>query len=290
MHKIIVTGASGFIGKNFIEQSQEYELLSIDLLSKELISFCFEGYECVLHLAGIAHKFRKIDDNLIYAINRDLTLKVALKAKDEGVRHFVFMSTVKVYGETTYGTNHWDENTVCNPLDSYALSKLEAEYELLKIQSDNFKVAIIRCPLVYGPGVKANMLRIVKLTDRFCLLPFGNIDNRRSMVYIGNLVAFIKGVIDKSASGIFLTSDDTSISVTMLIRKISISLNKPVYLFALPVLFIKFIKCFKPTLANRIWGSLEVNNYLTHKKLGYSPPYSVDTGIKEMIKWYMKNK
>jgi UDP-glucose 4-epimerase len=190
------------------------------------------------------------------------------------------MSTVKVYGEES--DTIYKEDTPCHPQDEYGKSKLEAEKALTKLESDSFKVAIIRTPIVYGKGVKANILNLVKLIEKMPILPLANIQNRRSMVYIANLSAIINQIIIKKKSGIFLASDDRIISTTELVQLIAMALNKNIFLFSIP-LFPVLLKKFKPSFYKRLYKSLEVDNTFTKKTLNFSNIYSVEEGIRQMI-------
>ena len=140
-------------------------------------------------------------------VNVTQTLELAKKAKASGVKQFVFMSTVKVYGEETNvglprsaRNDSYNENSLCRPEDEYGKSKLKAEQELLKLKDDNFKVSIVRTPIVYGYGVKANIKSLINLVHKVPVLPFGNIENKRSMVYIGNLCHLVDTIIEQNQS------------------------------------------------------------------------------------------
>ncbi len=213
-------------------------------------------------------------------VNVTQTLKLAQKAKGSGVKHFIFMSTVKVYGEETKVA--YCENSECNPQDEYGKSKLKAELELKKLEDDNFKISIIRTPIVYGYGVKANIKNLINLVEKVSVLPFGGIENRRSMVYVGNLCHLIDVVIDKDKSGIFLSSDDEPLSTTRLIKLISEELDRRVYLIKVPF-FETLLKVLKPSFHKRLYESLEINNEQTKKDLEFENLYSTEDGIRFMI-------
>ena len=191
------------------------------------------------------------------------------------------MSTVKVYGEET--NSKYSENSICTPEDEYGKSKLKAELILQKLEDEYFKVSIIRTPIVYGYGVKANIKNLVNLINKVPLLPFGKIKNKRSMVYIGNLCHLVDEVISQQKAGIFLASDDEPLSTSKLIQLISKNLDKKAYLIKIPF-FESLLKFLKPSFHKRLYESLEVNNSITKEKLNLSNPYSVEEGIKLMIK------
>jgi len=196
------------------------------------------------------------------------------------------MSTVKVYGEETNFV--YNEKSVCNPQDEYGKSKLRAEKELIKLNDDSFIVSIIRTPIVYGNNVKANIKNLITLVDKVFILPFANIQNRRSMVYVGNLCHLIDVIIGfrikyGMTKNIFLASDDEPLSTTRLIELIAQNFNKKIYLIKIPF-FEALVKLLKPSFHKRLYESLEVNNRLTEKKLEFKNLYSVEDGIRFMIK------
>jgi UDP-glucose 4-epimerase len=200
------------------------------------------------------------------------------------------MSTVKVYGESTTNSDPWDEGSKCLPEDAYGKSKLEAEKLIRKLEDDNFKVSIIRAPLIYGPGVKGNLISILKLVNKFPILPLGNIKNKRSMVYVGNIIELIKHIIKTSKSGVFLGGDNRVLSTTELCQIVAKGLNKKLILISIPNLFICMAKKIKPNIIERLWGSLEINNHITNQTLVFTPPYSVEYGMAEMICWFKSIK
>jgi UDP-glucose 4-epimerase len=214
-------------------------------------------------------------------VNVTQTLQLSKKAKENGVKQFVFMSTVKVYGEET--DSKYSENSICNPEDEYGKSKLKAELELQKLEDEDFKVSIIRTPIVYGYGVKANIKSLVNLVNKISILPFGKIKNKRSMVYIGNLCHLVYEIITQEKAGIFLASDDEPFSTSKFIELMAKNLDKKVYLVKIPF-FESLLKILKPSFHKRLYGSLEVDNRVTKEKLNLKNPYSVEDGIKFMIK------
>ncbi len=286
---ILITGSSGFIGTNFIKYSSDFFITEVDLLIKKVEEIDFNSIESVLHLAALVHQMKGAPEDLYFKINRDLVYEVAIKAKSQGVKQFVFMSSAKVFGESTTNEPPWNENSECHPKDTYGKSKYEAEKLLLGLEDEKFKVAIVRSPLVYGAGVKANMYNLVKLVIKFPILPLGGINNRRSFVYVENLVALLKRIIEKQASGIFIAGDRKSLSTTQLINIIAKESKKHIVLFNVPEFIITFTKRVKPSIMDRLFGSLELDNANTNQKLKFVPPYSTEEGIREMVLWYKKN-
>lgn len=289
MTKVLITGANSFVGTNFQFFSQYKDVEEISLFENKPENINFGKYDVVLHLVAIVHQFNRNQEKEYYKINRDLCLQVAEHAKIAGIKQFVFLSTVKVYGEFVPKFGLCNENSKCIPDDAYGKSKYEAELGLKKMEDVNFTVSIIRTPLVYGEGVKANMLRILKLVEAFPILPFGKVNNKRSITSVENLVGFIDRIIEKRASGIFITMDENAISTTELVNYLSKYLEKKITLFKLPQIFIKFGTFFIPGIFDRLYGSLEFDNSKTKKELNYKPPFSTEEGIKKMIISY-KNR
>ena len=286
---VLVTGASGFIGTNFSTRSSDFFIREADLLLVNPADIDFSGVASVLHLAAVVHRMEGAPEDLYFSVNRDLALATALAAKKNGVGQFILMSTAKVYGESSTGMPAFNENSACEPVDAYGKSKLEAEKAVLSLASDEFRVAVVRSPLVYGPGVRANMLNLVKLIDKVPLPPLGGIRNRRTMVYIGNLVALYRKIIERNASGIFIAGDGNAISTTELASLISASLGKRGHILAVPGFLQDIIKTIKPAVAERLFGSFELDTSGTEERLGFKAPFTVAQGISDMIEWYRSN-
>jgi nucleoside-diphosphate-sugar epimerase len=199
------------------------------------------------------------------------------------------MSTLKVYGDFVPDLKIRNEDSVCYPDDSYGRSKLEAETGLKKMNSPEFIVSVIRTSLVYGEGVKANMMSLVKLIEKLPVLPFKNISNKRNFTYTENLVGFIDQVIEKKAPGVFIAMDEKAISTTELVNYISKSLGRKIILFRVPPVFIRMGTRILPGIFDRLYGSLEVDNSKTLNVLDFKPPFSTEDGIKKMIDSYKKS-
>jgi UDP-glucose 4-epimerase len=161
-----------------------------------------------------------------------------------------------------------------------------AEEYLLSISSNTFKVAIVRPPLVYGPRVKGNMIKLLQLAEKNIILPLGNIGNKRSMVFIDNLVALINNIINKQASGIFIAGDARPISTDELVCLMRRFLHNNSRLVSIPAFLRTIIKKVKPALYVRLFGSFVVDNGGTNKLLNFTPPYSTEYGIGKMVHWY----
>jgi len=277
--KILLTGATGFIGTHFIHATS-HEIIPFSFHRGNIDTLDLSSLDAVLHLAALVHQMEDADPEAYEQINHVRTLELATRAKEAGVKHFLFMSTVKVYGEES--DTAYTETTPCYPQEAYGKSKLHAEHELQKLNNEHFTVSIIRTPIVYGTGVKANIKNLIDLVRKVPILPFGNTHNHRSMVYVGNLCALIERVLEQQAKGIFLACDDTSLSTTEFIRKIADSMGEKRYLIDIP-LFENLLKHLKPSFYKRLFENLTVDNSLTKKQLHFSNPYSTDQGIWMML-------
>jgi UDP-glucose 4-epimerase len=236
--------------------------------------------DIILHCAALVHQKVEHSYEKYHEINVDYPLELAKLAKQNGVKQFVFISTIAVYGE---GIEKLDENADYNPITHYGKSKLEAEKQLLQLSDDSFIVSIIRPPMIYGKNAPGNIDSLVKLVKKLPILPFGKIDNKRSFISIQNLCYIIDEIIMQQKSGIFLASDDEPLSTSKLIELIAKNLDKKIYLIKIPF-FESLLKLVKPSFHKRLYGSLEVDNTLTKEKLNLKNPYSVEDGIRLMIK------
>lgn len=282
MKKILLTGSNGFIGKYFYTYYQEkYEIQKFSFLKNDFMLLDLTDVDTVIHLSALVHQMNAANPDEYEKINVLQTLELAIKSKNSGARQFIFMSTIKVYGEET--DEIYTENSKCTPEDEYGKSKLKAEIELKKLESEDFKITIIRTPIVYGHGVQANIKNLINLIYKVPVLPFGSILNKRNMVFIANLCHLIDTVIDQKSNGIFLASDDQPLSTTELIELIAQNIGKKMYLIKIP-LFESFLKLFKPSFHKRLYKNLQVNNTITKQKLNLKNPYSTKEGIKLMIK------
>lgn len=290
MIRILITGAGSFIGTNFRKYSQFESIDEVSLQDTEPEDINFKNFDIVLHLAAIVHQSREIGEDEYFRVNRDLCLRVAEQSRKSGIRQFIFLSTLKVYGGFVKGSGLRNEDSECFPEDDYGKSKYEAEKELRKLEDDSFTVSIIRMPLVYGEGVKANMMSLIKLVERFPALPLGKIDNKRNFTFVENLVGYIDRIILKRASGIFIIMDDRAHSTTEIVTYISKSLGKNVLLFKLPVIFLKIGYFFASDKLDRLFGSLEFENIRTRQVLDYNPPFSTEEGVEKMVKFYLSHK
>lgn len=259
MKKILVTGAGSYIGVSFqrylSQWPKEYIVESIDMMDDKWKSGDFSGYDAIYHVAGIAHiKETKENSDLYYKVNRDLAVDVAKKAKDDGVKQFILMSSMSVYGINTGTIN---KETVPVPKSNYGKSKLQAEEAVKKLADEDFAVAILRPPMVYGKGCKGNLQSLIAIVDRVPIFP--NVSNKRSMIYIDNLTSFVKMCIDENLAGLYYPQNAMYISTKALVQAISLSMNKKILLSKILGLVVKFLMLFSST-AKKAFGTLVYEN------------------------------
>lgn len=282
---ILMTGANGFIGQHLsVELSSAHNIRELSFSTYE--SEELGEIDVVVHLAALVHQMKGAPEEDYFRINTEKTIVLAKRAKESGVKHFIFMSTVKVYGEKT-SSKPFNENSSCYPEDAYGQSKLSAEKILRDMEDANFTVSIVRSPLVYGEDVKANMLNLMKLINKVPILPFGGIFNKRSLVYVDNLVAMIQEIIIQQKSGIFLASDKQPVSTTQLVEMLVDAMGKKRMLISLPSFLRKFLLKIRPALYERLFGNLEIDNLQTLQSLHFSPPFSTKEGISRMTNYYL---
>lgn len=236
MKRVLVTGLNSYIGNSFAEFCKDDFLIDkISLRGDDWQNLDFSVYDSILHVAGIAHTSRNSDlENLYYTVNVDLTLKVAEKAKKAGVSQFVFLSSIIVYGDNNAAVGQVkviDEYTKPNPDDFYGNSKLQAENGLATLESDCFKVAIIRPPMIYGEGSKGNYSKLEKLAKIYFVFP--SIENERSVLYIDKLSCELKAIILKQQKGIFRPQDDVYFCTSKFIKTYRESLGKKTFLIGI---------------------------------------------------------
>jgi nucleoside-diphosphate-sugar epimerase len=228
----------------------------------------------------------KADDPLgqYREVNVEGTLNLARQAANANVKRFIFVSSIKVNGESTLPGKPFTADDQPGPEDPYSISKWEAEIGLNRLANENgMEVVIIRPPLVYGPGVKANYLRMMRWINRGLPLPFGTIDNKRSLVALGNLVDLIITCIEHPAAAnqIFLAGDGQDVSTTELLRSIGRALYKPARLFPCPVSLLSVAAALlgKKDMVQRLTDSLQVDISRTRSLLGWEPPLSLEEGL-----------
>tara|TARA_B100001750_G_scaffold240325_1_gene249829 strand:- start:3043 stop:3993 length:951 start_codon:yes stop_codon:yes gene_type:complete len=313
--KVLVTGSSGFIGKNlinFLKVKNEFSLVTVSRDDPKLndeIKNHFQirsissstdwseplmGVDVVIHLAGIAHRSGTLEE--YEEINVNGAIKIAKQAIEAKVKRLIYISSIKVNGEKTLSGKAFKADDLPNPQDSYAKSKYKVESELRRISVESdLEVVIIRPALVYGPGVKSNFLSLMKWVKKRIPLPLGNIDNKRSFVSITNLNSFIYICLThpRAENEIFLVSDQTPISISELIKKLSMFLNSNIPLF-IPfpnfILGTLLLVIGKSNVATKLLESLEVDIEKNSKLLNWQPLQSTDDGLRQMVEDFLSNE
>jgi len=316
MKTVVITGATGFVGTALCHRMLQ-EKCSVRgtirtapqaaSLPKGVVpvlissigpntdwSAALAGVDTVVHLAARVHVMKDSSGDPLTAyrlVNVAGTEKLARQAAAHGVRRLVYLSSVKVNGEETSAP--YKEEDCPAPQDPYGISKWEAEGILQRIAAETgLEVVIIRPPLVYGPGVKANFLKLLKFIDLGVPMPFSSIDNRRSMIYLGNLIdaIIICATHPKAAGQIYLVSDGEDMSTPLLIRQVATALGRRARLIPFPPSLMRILGKLlgKSSAIDRLLSSLVVDNNKIRRELGWNPPFTTSNGLKETAGWFKK--
>lgn len=313
--QILVTGASGFVGSALVRRlatggshsvigavrtlahrgaplGAKYDAVRRwvelgDLAGAELVPNLFADVDVVVHCAARVHVMHEVDTDPLAAfraVNVNGTLKLAQATVLAGVKRFVFLSSVKVHGESTECGKPFTADAPLCPADPYSISKMEAEVALTALAAETgLEVVIVRPPLVYGPGVKANFHSMMVWLARGTPLPLGAISNRRSLVAVDNLVDLLTVCLDhpRAVGQAFLVSDGEDLSTTQLLRRLGVALEKPARLIPVPPVLLSGAGALlgKRVVIGRICGSLQVDIDKTRSLLGWSPPVTVDRAL-----------
>lgn len=304
---VLVSGAGGFVGNALFKSLSECSNLSVsgavrskkgapiesvseigDIHSKTDWSTVLKEQNVVIHTAALLQMKHGESAETLKAfrkVNTAGTLNLAKQAAAAGVRRFIFISSIKVNGERTFQGAPFTEDDVPAPSDAYAISKLEAEQGLWEIGRDTgMEIAVIRPPLVYGPGVRGNFASLVGLVRRGLPLPLGAVNNKRSFVSLDNLIDLIARCVvhPGAANQLFMVSDGYDLSTPELLCRIATAVDRPARLIPLPNGFLKFAALLlgKKTLAQRLLGSLQVDIAKVRDLLNWEPPIPVDEGLR----------
>lgn len=286
MKRILITGINSYLGKcfkSYIEGFEGYSTISISLRSGAWREESFEGIDTVYHVAGLAHsdngRISADKAQKYYEINTDLTLELAKKAKREGVGQFIFMSSAIVYGDSApIGARRViDARTVCSPANCYGDSKVQAEAGLRRLESDSFKVVILRPPMIYGPGCKGNYPILSLFAQKLPFFPY--VDNQRSMLFVGNLMAFVKLMIDNDEAGTFFPQNAQYSNTSELVRMIAKAHGRKIRLIKGLTWLLKLVGAFTP-LVDKAFGSLSYSMEMSDYPRGEYRLYSLEESIR----------
>jgi nucleoside-diphosphate-sugar epimerase len=304
--KILITGATGFVGRELLnhlgfadvtaiyrDKKIECNKIKWQQLSLEniLLSDTLEdNYDVVIHLAGRAHMLNENSDDPLSEfrkVNKDISVELAKKLAENGLKRFVFVSSIGVNGSTTENQQPFTENSIVNPHSPYALSKYEAEIELSNLAKElNFELVVIRPPLVYGDNAPGNFGKLIQIVRKQLPLPFASINNKRSYVSVTNLASFIVTCArhNKAANETFLISDGLPVSTSVLLKKLMRALNKKLILLPLPKTFINLLLSMigKKTMAVQLLDNLEVDNSKACTLLGWTPVETMDEALQKI--------
>ena len=310
--KVLVTGGGGFIGRalipcllkaghDVIASSRDAGTVLPGATLRQVGELgpdtdwraALDGIDAVVHLAARVHVMNEraggaVAENM--RINAEGTAALASQAVQAGVKHFIFLSTIKVHGEATTAEPFRADDTP-HPLDPYAIAKLKAEQALLEIAAEGaMRVDIIRPPLVYGPGVRGNFLSLLKLCTKGWPLPLASINNRRSLIYTGNLAALIGHILTRpdTPGGIYLCKDGQDVSTPALFRHACEALGGHPQIFPFPQFLLRLGATLvgKSAAVSRLTESLVVDDRPTRTVLDWTPPFSMVQGLKETADWF----
>ena len=303
--RIGVTGASGFVARalfSFKPVGLEYVAISRQAVAFDGVAWrrsaslsgkadwrpVLEGIDAVVHLAGRVHLAENGNSSSYFAENSDGTVKLAQDAISAGVKRFVYLSTAKALGDES-GAAPFAEDALAHPEGPYAASKLAAEQGLCGLRG-RMQITILRPPLVYGPGVKANFLALLSAVARGVPLPLASIHNRRSLIGVDNLATAIVACLEspKAAGRTYFVTDGPPLSTPDLVRAIASALGKPPRLFAFPPRLLESCGAVvgRAETVKRLTRSLELDDQAIRSELGWRPAHTFDAGIADTVRWY----
>ena len=266
MKKVLITGKNSYVGVKLnrwlLQFPNEYTVDSISVRNEEWNDKDFSKYDVVVHVAGIAHiKETKENAPLYYRVNRDLAYDVAKKVKSSGVKQFVFLSSMSVYGVES---GLIDKKTPLNPKNNYGKSKLEAEELISSLADTDYKIAIIRPPMIYGESCKGNYMKLSKLAISIPCFP--KIENKRSMIYVDHLSEFMKLLIDNCESGVFHPQNMEYVKTSELVKEIANFHGKKI---VLTKLFNPILRAIMYGALKKMFGNLVYDKELSRYKANY---------------------
>ncbi|TKJ84602.1 NAD-dependent dehydratase [Pseudomonas koreensis] len=310
--QVLVTGATGLVGEAVVFRlllDKRYTPVAAVRATTRLSGLCrivpfdlelptgmpeLRGIDVIVHCAARVHVMNEKGADGLAAfrkINVEGTVRLAQRAAECGVKRFIFISSIKVNGEGTPRNKTFKATDLPAPVDAYGISKREAEDAIRQVcEETGMELVVIRPPLVYGPGVKANFLSMVRWLDRGIPLPLGAIDNRRSLVAIGNLTDLVLTCIDHPAAAgeIFLVSDGEDLSTTQLLRRTALALGNSAKLVPVPAGLLQAAASMvgKSGIAERLCGNLQVDIQRTCELLGWRPPINTEKALRQTVEHY----
>lgn len=289
MKKILITGANSYIGTSFEKYindnyANQYQVDTIDMIDGSWREKSFKEYDVVYHVAGIAHsdsgKISPEKEKLYRSVNTDLTIETAKKAKADGVKQFIFMSSAIVYGESSeIGKKKLiTKDTVPGPANCYGDSKLQAELGILPLQDNKFKVCVLRPPMIYGKNSKGNFPQLEKYAKKLKFFPY--VKNERSMLYVGNLVEFVRLMIENEEQGIFWPQNAEYSNTSELVKMICLANKRKIILVKGFAWLLRLFGLFTNKIS-KAFGNLTYEQSLSEYKIEYRI-YSLEKSIEEI--------
>jgi nucleoside-diphosphate-sugar epimerase len=317
-HKVLVTGANGFIGRHVCIFLVEQGWMVYGAVRRSVVPSLPQGTQpviirnpnakadweaalqsvnSVIHLIGRAHVLREKAPNPLaefHKVNVEITQRLLEGCAEQDIRRFIFLSSIAVVGQDTNG-QPYTERTPCHPNTPYGITKLEAERRILVAAKEiGLEAAILRAPMIYGPGAKGNVLRLLRIMDRGIPIPFARVSNTRSVLYVGNLISAIDKCLKAPlATGeIFNVADTEVVSTRELAEMISSLIGRPIRALSIPPSWIRLLghllRCSKD--ADRMLNSVTVSSSKISNILDWTPPYSLEEGLTETVNWYRSTK
>ena len=291
MKNILIIGGDSFIASKFYETHKNDFNISVisridsgkvsELIVEDLFSIdssCFSCIDTVINFAAIVHRPDIKEKSIYDRINFELPLSLAHKAKEKGVKHFIQLSTIAVYGNVDFISSSSPEN----PVNFYGESKLKADHGLEKMQDSDFIVSSIRPPMVYGGGLApGNMLKLINASLKGIPMPFGGVNNKRDFINVANLVEALNTVVLNTISGVVIPTDKQSISTEEIVKLVGTNTNKKVRVISIPKFCLRIASKLFSTIYNKVYGSLLVECNLCDQY--YKPKFKIENGIKDMV-------
>lgn len=284
MH-VTVSGASGFVGARILAACRTAQLTCNPVSLRGVSSVHLPPGEVLVHLASIAHTNHP-DQNIVFAVNRDLAIATAEVAKRQGYRQFIFLSSALVWGSKHETVK---VHTPEHPDTAYGRAKLEAEIALTALETPEFGITILRPPLVYGPGVKGNLAKLLSAVHRWPVCPLGVRHNRRSLLHVDNLVALILHLARTKQTGTFCPVDEPPLSTFEILQLMASQMPRHGRVVEMPFAFRKLLNRSVPGTARRLFGSFVIEDDSV-RHTGFVPPFTIEDGFQKMVEAYLSRE